>query len=289
MALTDCSIIFYSNETSEFEGCVTENIMSLSKQETEFLTTFSASGQQVFTFKQAAGYWQSAVAATNSLGRLVRKGWLQRLERGLYLIIPLEAGPNRIWSENAFILASRLITPGAVAYWSALRFWNMTDQVPRVQFIQTTKRKRPIIIQGTKYQFIQVAERFYFGVTTRQVGGASVTVTDREKTILDAASHPELSGGIYQLAHALNTSVNSIDWEQLDRYLAQWGGGVVAKRLGYLVEALSLPIPAREPKLAHWQTLLTKGVSPLEPGSAKIGPVNRRWQLRVNVPIASPE
>ena len=155
--------------------------MSLSKQETEFLTTFSAAGKQVFTFTQAAGYWQSAAAATNSLGRLVRKGWLQRLERGLYLIIPLEAGPNRIWSENAFILASRLITPGALAYWSALRFWNMTDQVPRVQFIQTTKRKRPIIIQGTEYKFIQVAERFYFGITTRQVGGSSVTVTDREK------------------------------------------------------------------------------------------------------------
>ncbi|PKN84564.1 MAG: hypothetical protein CVU46_13750 [Chloroflexi bacterium HGW-Chloroflexi-8] len=259
--------------------------MSLSKQETEFLTTFSASGKRVFTYQQAADYWFSKVAATNTLGRLVRKGWLQRLERGLYMIIPLEAGPERLWSENAIILASSLISPGAVAYWSALRFWNMTEQIPRIQFIQTTKRKRSLTIQGVEFQFINIAERYFFGISTRKIEDIPITVTDREKTIIDAASRPELSGGIFQLAQALKSSVNFIDWEKLNRYLVQWGGGVVAKRLGYLVETLSLPIPDRVSTINHWQTMISKGISQLEPGSGRSGPVFTRWQLQINVPV----
>lgn len=263
--------------------------MSLSKQETEFLTTFSASGMRVFTYQQAADYWQSKVAATNTLGRLVQKGWLQRLERGLYMIIPLEAGPERLWSENSLVLGSSLISPGAVAYWSALRFWNMTEQIPRVQFIQTTKRKKAITIQGVEFKFIHVAERYYFGISTRKIEDTPITVTDREKTIIDSASRLDLSGGIIQLAQAMKSSLNSIDWEKLDRYLVQWGGGVVAKRLGYLVETLSLPIPDRDAKLTHWQAMISKGVSQLEPGSGRTGPVITRWQLQINVHLESQE
>jgi len=263
--------------------------MSLSKQKTEFLTTFSASGKRVFTYQQAADYWQSKVAATNTLGRLVRKGWLQRLERGLYMIIPLEAGPERLWSENALVLASNLISPGAVAYWSALRFWNMTEQIPRVQFIQTTKRKRPLEIQGVEFQFIYVAERYFFGVSARKIEDISIMVTEREKTIIDAASRPELSGGIIQLAQAMKSSLNSVDWEKLDRFLVQWGGGVVAKRLGYVVETLSLPIPNRVSMINHWKTMISKGISQLEPGSERSGPVVTRWQLQINVPLESQE
>jgi len=261
--------------------------MSLSKQETRFLTTFSASGKRVFTYQQAADYWQSKAAATNTLGRLVRKGWLLRLERGLYMIIPLEAGPERLWAENALVLASNLISPGAIAYWSALRFWNMTEQVPRVQFIQTTKRKRALTIQGVPFQFISVSERYFFGISTRKIDGNIITVTDREKTIIDAASRPDLSGGIIQLEQAIKSSMNFLDWERLDRYLVQWGGGVVVKRLGYLVEKLSIPIPAQDLIINHWLTMISKGINQLEPGSGRSGPVVTRWQLQINIPLDS--
>ena len=261
--------------------------MSLSKQETEFLTTFSASGKRVFTYSQAVDYWQSRVAATNTLGRLVRKGWLQRLERGVYMIIPLEAGPERLWAENALVLASHLISPGAIAYWSALRFWNMTEQIPRVQFVQTTKRKKNLTIQGVEFQFIHVAERYFFGVVTRNIENIPITVTDREKTIIDAASRPDLSGGIIQLAQAIGFSIDSIDWEKLDHYLVKWGGGAVVKRLGYLIETLPLPIPARDSRINFWRTLISKGISQLEPGSGRTGPVVTRWQLQINIPGAS--
>ena len=263
--------------------------MSLSKQESEFLATLSVKGKNIFTFQEALGFWETPEAATNSLGRLVRKRWLFRLENGLYMIIPLEAGPEREWSENALIIASHLVSPGAVAYWSAMRFWNMTEQLPRVQFVQTTKRKRSVLIQGINYRFVTVSEKRFFGTVTKQVEGQSIIVTDREKTLLDAADRPDLSGGIIQLVEAMSTASSQIDWEMLTKYLEKWGGGAVAKRLGYLLEVLALPIPNRDFIVSKWQSIISNGISAFEPESTKIGPTIARWQLQINVPDLLPK
>lgn len=279
-----CGMIFFVTIPLYIEGYITRSSMSLSKQESDFLTTFSAKGKTIFTFQDALEFWESTDAATNSLGRLVRKRWLLRLENGLYMIIPLEAGPERQWSENALVIASHLVSPGAVAYWSAMRFWNMTEQLPRTQFVQTTKRKRPVSIQGINFRFITVSEKRFFGTVSRQIEGHSIILTNREKTLIDAASRPDLSGGVIQIAQAMSTASNQIDWEKLTGYLEKWGGGAVAKRLGYVLEMLALPIPNRELIVNKWQSMISKGISALEPGFPKVGPTLGRWQLQINVP-----
>jgi predicted transcriptional regulator of viral defense system len=129
------------------------------------------------------------------------------------------------------------------------------------------------------YHFLGIPTVFFALKTTR--------VTDREKTLVDCAARPDLSGGILQLAQALSSSYSQINWEKLDQYLKQWGGGTVVKRLGYLVEALKLP--EQEDRLIRWQSLITRGVSPLEPGYGNHGPIRTRWQVRVNVLIAENE
>jgi predicted transcriptional regulator of viral defense system len=255
--------------------------MGLSQQETNFLSHFAASGKRLIHFKEAVDFLHSRTAAVNALSRLARKGWLQRLDRGLYLIIPLEAGPERTWSENSFLIGSQLISPGAVAYWSAFRFWNWTEQIPRVIFIQTTRRKKAVLTGGMTYQFITVQQKRFFGIVHQPLAASYIQVTDREKTLIDAAARLDLCGGIIPLAQVLQMYADEIDWLKLDQYLVCWGGGAAAKRLGFLVEALEIPVP--DGLLLHWQRLVSKGISLLEPGFTRSGPVATRWQLQINV------
>ena len=159
----------------------------------------------------------------------------------------------------------------------------MTEQIPRVIFIQTTRRKQPTKIAGVQYQFITVIEDHFFGITSVNIAGKTAQVTDREKTIVDCAARPDLSGGILQLAQALKSSHSRLNWDKLDTYLKQWGGGTVVKRLGYLIEALKLP--NQRDRMDRWQSLITRGISLLEPGAGAYGSIRTRWQLRVNVPI----
>jgi predicted transcriptional regulator of viral defense system len=264
---------------------MTKNITSLSSEEAVFLTTLAGRGQTLFTVQDAYAHWGDENRARARLHELATKGWIERLERGKYIIIPLEAGPAREWSENPFIIASQLVEPAAVAYWTALHHWQFTEQVPRITYIQTTTRKlqsRKTVL-GTAYQFVTVTERKFFGHKREFVGHQSYRITDPEKTLLDCLDRPELAGGIPEVAKALRQA-DRIRWAELDDYIARMGSGAVVKRLGFLVERIDLPIPGREEHLARWRDHLTSGLAKLDPSSPREAHrIDTRWRVRVNL------
>lgn len=262
-----------------------QNINGLSRKQAEFLSHFAAEGKSIFSTQQAHTYWGEPAYTANILSRLVQKGWLRRLGRGVYMLLPLAAGRERIWSESRYVIAAHLIQPAAVAYWSALYYWKMSEQIPDVVFVQSTRRKCPLEVLGMRFRFVTVKEAHFFGVIERTVDGKPIYVTNREKTLIDAAARPDLSGGIGQLAQALQAAHADINWARLDEYLVRWGGGVVVKRLGYLLERLALPIPDRKTRLEQWQNMLSAGISPLEPGIATKGRTVTRLRVRVNVDV----
>jgi predicted transcriptional regulator of viral defense system len=204
------------------------------------------------------------------------------------MLIPLEAGPERTWSESGLALAPHFVQPAAVAYWTALHYWTMTEQVPRTVFVQTTRRKRQMEVLGMRFRFITISPARFFGIAHRTLDGKAIAVTDREKTLLDAAARPDLSGGISQLAQALQVAQAEVNWGRLEEYLVRWGGGAPVKRLGYLAESLMLSIPNRELRLERWRELLSQGISPLEPGAGATGPVVTRWRVRLNLDVVTP-
>ncbi|MEA3308470.1 MAG: type IV toxin-antitoxin system AbiEi family antitoxin domain-containing protein [Chloroflexota bacterium] len=264
-----------------------QTITGLGPKATEFLATFAAQGKLVFTTAQARTFWGAPTYTTNVLGRLEKGGWLHRLQRGVYLIIPLEAGPERVWSENALVIATHLIAPSAVAYWSALHYWQFTEQMPRTVFVQSTARKhqREKEILGMTFRFITVVKTKFFGVVERTLNGQPIYLTDREKTLVDAADRLELSGGCLQLAQALQAAGAELDWSRLSAYLHRWPTTSPLKRMGYLVEALGLPLADRQARLARWQAALAPGIVQLEPGREAQGPIVTRWQVRLNVQL----
>ena len=271
---------------------MSQTITGLSPKEAKFLTTFASQGKRIFTVEQACEFWVNAADCTQSgyttnvLGRLEKGGWLHRLERGTYMIVPLEAGPERAWSESALVIAPYLIQPAAVAYWSAIHYWQMTEQIPRTVFVQSTSRKHQPEkeVLGVLYRFITVVKSKFFGIVERTLDGQPIYVTNREKTLVDAADRPDLSGGIAQLAQTLRTAWNDLDREKLNEYLDRWPTGSPMKRIGYLVESLDLPFPDREECLAHWRRSLSSGIVALEPGHhSDREHIVTRWRLRVNV------
>lgn len=135
---------------------------------------------------------------------------------------PLKAGPERQWTEDAYVLATYLIDPSAIAYWSALHHWNMTEQFPRVTYVQSTARKftRRKEVLGIRFRFVRVTSRKFFGLHRQHIDHRRYSVTDREKTILDCLDRLELAGGIAEVSKALRASSDSLDWKRVDEYLA---------------------------------------------------------------------
>lgn len=266
---------------------------TLSAEVANALSLLASKGKSIFRLEDliAVTHWHRR-KAINLLYQLRQSGWVVSLSQSTYLMVPLEAGPEAAWTEDALVIGSHLAAPGAVAYWTGCHYWNWTEQVPRTVFVQTPKRSRwrQRKILGVTYRLVRVTPRKFFGTVERRAGRGRIVVTDREKTFVDALDRPDLCGGIRQVAEML-PAAERIDWNRVDAYLARTKSGAIYKRLGFLVERLGekVNVPDGTKRLEAWRERLTGGYAPLEPRGPATGPVNNRWRVRLNVSALAEE
>src|SRR4030042_1613575 len=136
------------------------------------------------------------------LERLQRKGWIQRIKRGKFTVIPLSSGEERIPQLHEFIVAMELVSPSAIAYWSALNHHGMTEQLPRTVFVATNHpaRRPPGEVLGGRYKIISLRPEKFFGIVKDWIDEMPFMVTDREKTIIDGLDLPQYVGGVAGVA-----------------------------------------------------------------------------------------
>jgi predicted transcriptional regulator of viral defense system len=242
----------------------------------------ASTSKDIFALEDAEAYWGSGQPTRDVLSRLESKGWLERLERGKYMLVPLEAGVSREWSEDPLAIGSFVVPTGAAAYWTAVRHWGWTTQLPRTQFFITGKRRATTHkdILGVPYRFITLKPERIFGIAEEWSGNLPIRVTDRERTLVDILDRPDLAGGIAEVSGALSQAWREIDPAKLIEYVERFGSGTVPKRLGYLAEQLALE--GAQDWTTPWQALLGSGITVLERGGPETGRIVSRWKLRIN-------
>jgi len=210
--------------------------------------------------------------AYRMIARLKDEGLVDEVEKGKFLLLGLE--PERVLSNPLFI-ASHLITPAYVSYWSALHFYGFTEQVPLTVFVATTKKKRPVAFRDFRFRFVTVKPRKFFGYRRETLGDLPVLVADEAKAIVDSLDQPRYAGGVTEVARALRAALDVVDVSTLVEYANRMGDKSLGSRLGYLLEALGHPAEG-----------LIRSISPvkLEPARPRTGHTVQRWQIVVNVP-----
>ncbi len=217
------------------------------------------------------------------LERLQNKGWIRRIRRGRFAVIPLSSGESRTPQLHEFIVAMELVSPAAVAYWSALNHHGMTEQLPRTVFVATDHpvRRPPREVLGMSYKIVSLRPGKFFGIVKDWIDEMPFSVTDREKTIIDGLDLPQYVGGIEEIAKALSTTWTQLDESRLRKYAFKIGNSAVSKRLGFLMETLELGNVEKLRKAVK----LAPGFSPFDPALPRRGKYNRRWGLLVNTEI----
>jgi len=207
------------------------------------------------------------------LSRLEKKGWIERIEKGKYIIIPLGAEKGK-YTLHEFVLGSYLVDPCIISYWSALNYYGFTEQIPRTVFIQTTSRKKhqEVTIFGIPYKIIKIKEEKIFGIEKAWFEDTKINLTNREKTIIDCLDKPQYAGGIIEVAKALRTE--EYDKKTLVKYAKKINNTGVIRRLGYICEFLQIPI--------HLPEIKTRNYLKLDPTLPKSNELNAKWNLIIN-------
>jgi predicted transcriptional regulator of viral defense system len=266
------------------------DIRTLGNTEARLLLTLASQDKQVFTTDDAQRAVGGARHRVNKLlARLSDKRWVLRLRRGLYLILPFEAGVEGTYSVHPFRIVPHLTAPYAIAYWTALHHYGYTEQIPGTIFVATTagpaSAELTIEELGLTYRFVTLVPYKFFGHRRIWIEGREVTLTDRAKTIVDCLDHPEYCGGIVEAAKGLyeGLSQEHVSPQLLTEYAGRMENRAIFKRMGYLAELLALPVGD---EVERWRALLSAGYSQLDPLAGDHGPFDSRWQLRLNRPPA---
>lgn len=225
-------------------------------------------------------------AANLVLSRLARKGWLHRLRRGVYTVVPLSSTSGRIVVDDPLALAMELFAPCYISGWTAAEHWDLTEQVHNTIVVYSAKpqRRATQLVGGVSYRVRRIRPETIFGTVRLWSSTVAVEMADIHRTLIDVLDAPQVGGGGRQMVDMVRAywAKPTTDPEALFGMAARLRRGTIFKRLGFTTERFGR---ADKDWFAACRKHLSAGVSLLDPTGPARGPIVTRWRLRINVPL----
>ena len=201
---------------------------------------------------------------------LADKGFLHRIERGKYC---------RSTFRDEYVIGAFIAPDSAIAYWSALNLYGLTEQFPNTIFVQTTYRKNPVTIFGTEYRFVRINPQKKIGIVSNGYGNYKYPVTNLEKTIVDCFDLPQYSGGYAELIRAFyRVELNA---EKLINSCIAANNIAATKRIGFLSELFNKK--ELTPFVEFARTKVNRTYNLIDPFGENTGEPDCAWYLRLNL------
>ncbi len=263
-------------------------LSGLSTQERELIRHFHATEQTTVGVGDVLTIHPYSRAAANTiLSRLARKGWLYRIKRGVYVVVPVASPTPNPPIEDAMSLAMVLFQPAFISGWSAAEHWDLTEQIFNTIAVITTapQRKAAQKIGGIKFQVKTLAQKRFFGFKPVWFRSKQVQIADPSRMVIDILDTPAFGGGGRHTMDIIRNYWGSefCNPSLLLEYAEKFGQGSIFKRLGFLAEEMKAPVSVDWMDFCRMH--ISKGITDLDPGSPSKGHIVTRWNLRINMPL----
>ncbi|MBI4163065.1 MAG: hypothetical protein HY513_05255 [Candidatus Aenigmarchaeota archaeon] len=225
------------------------------------------------TIKLAASLSKYPLFTINDLARLLRKdekyvkvvayrlmkdGIIKQVERGKYTVY-----------DDVIEFASCIAVPSYISFWTALKFYGLTEQLPEQVMIAIPKSKKNIIFNGTTISFTKLKQ--FWGYSKIRYGAFDIMIAEKEKAIIDCLLAKNTP--FDEVAKAISS--DELDYNKLIDYTKKAGNISAAKRIGYLIENYGKDAS----KLLE---MLDLNCIPLNWSTRSAGKKNKRWKLTIN-------
>ena len=220
------------------------------------------------------------------LRRLSRRGWIVRLQRGLYLVPPrIPAGGK--YSPGIGLILEKLMDELKGRYQlggpTAFNYYGFDDQIPNITYVYNNRISGSRRIGKLGFQFIKTGDG--------RLGAVKRVSTRGSTEIIYASKSRTLMDSVYDWSR-FNSLPRGYDWIQkeinkdpqlaseLAKVTAEYGNQATIRRIGYLLERI-LDTTEYEGRL-QGKLRSTKSLIPWVPSKPAKGAANRKWGVIVN-------
>ncbi|HXW29831.1 MAG TPA: type IV toxin-antitoxin system AbiEi family antitoxin, partial [Xanthobacteraceae bacterium] len=187
------------------------NLRSLGPAEARVVLSFREQGRDVAEAGDIMSLLDSEHTGRKVIRNLVRKGWLTRLGGGRYMLLPPERGVESVGENNPLAVAAAAVEESYVGWWSAAAFHGFTTQQPAIVLVAVRRQVRPRTVEDAEIRFITLPARKFFGFKTYSLYGRSTRISEPEKTLIDCADRPKLSGGPAEVTRIVHAAMGEVD------------------------------------------------------------------------------
>ena len=206
---------------------------------------------------------------------LRRKGFFQKIRRGVYAIVPPDMIGKKYYPDK-FLIASNIKKDYYLSYHSALELHGLAESVFNTVYISLRDYLQPFEYQDITYDF--VSTKYFFGMDEIYYKSTKVMVSDIEKTVLDCIRRIEYAGGLEELWKSMS-SIPSFNYDKVWDYLKKFNEGILYHKTGFLFESLPEELTPPNDFVHTLNKKLGKKVYYLDKEKPSV--LNKRWRLMV--------
>ena len=221
-------------------------------------------------------------AAAKVASALVRKGALERLKPGLYLLHPFRL--LKRGSAMSAPAALEVLLHAEPHYLGGLWAF-MQNGLTEQQYVSTldafvARPRRGARVPGAKVTFHVVpSAALHVGIANAVVEGMRVPISDPERTLVDLLELPRLAGGLLGALQLFQRGLPRVRAARVAEYASRIARTSTCQRIGLLLDRAGAPPPVLR-RLSK-RTGGTRSLISLQPGR-RTGRVNTRWNIVEN-------
>lgn len=252
----------------------------------KIILTAEEENRQVLTVADFVEFYQiSEGYARKMMSELVRTGWLVRIAKGQYQILPAKTGLDPFPMGDKFVLACQAFPNGFIAYGSAAEHHGLSLQVFSSVLLANPDRGGTRDIGNVSVHLVKIDKKNYVGYESLN-RGPSVKVGTVERTIIDCIDRPDLAGGVSDLVEILQRGRNRVEIDKVIALLPSYASKSLIKKIGFLLEQFEYPITESQTAALLEMSAGVKAYlfSSKIPGTSERKYYSKKWRLIINAP-----
>ena len=280
-------------------GSATKHMLTMNKKKTrkeksrplhprlsEIILTAEEENRQILSVSDFVAFYDITESyARKMISDLVETGWLVRVAKGKYQLLPARTGLDPFPMGDKFVVACQAYPDSFIAFGSAAEHHGLTLQVFPTVILASPDKSGSRTIGTTRVRLVKINARNYVGFEALN-RGPEVKVATVERTVIDCINRPDLCGGISDLPEILKRARSKVNVERLLDCLATYGSKSLSKKVGYLLDyfGYELSQQADVELRQNNEGVKTYLFSPRIAGKSAIQHYSKKWRLVVNAP-----
>ncbi|MBU0930306.1 MAG: hypothetical protein KJ623_04525 [Nanoarchaeota archaeon] len=189
------------------------------------------------------------------LHRLKERKLIYSIERGKYTCY-----------DDILLFASHIYVPSYISLWTAIRYYNLTEQMPKIIFIMTPKSRKPLKFNDISIKFVKT--KYFFGFKKERYRDFDIFIAEPEKAVIDSLISKKIP--LDEIEKAIK--MKQIDIKKLLDYAIKIKNKSLIKRLGFILEEKNI-------KCERLKKFVDANYTVLDLMLGKQGRKNKKWRV----------